>query len=243
MHVTKTNTCENTITIKEQLIEGLLELAANMKNAGFEKELFTAADISSPTWSIFDEMGGVQQKKILSDFQVYADLMNSVIAVNKDFTENSSTLWAAIKSLGVLPSSYLFTNLEPDDVVEIYRNDSLQVFRNMRFHNVCSYHLHDLFIRSWPDLFVRDENLTLEIQKKAMRVFQGETVDIDTKLDYRARHNLYEKDSPGGYVLDMYLRFIEPLKDKHGNILYIVAVSKVDVVDKKNVVQMPELNL
>ena len=228
---------------KNLFVAGLLDLSKAMSAAGSPQVLFTEEDIHSPTWDLFDQMNDGQQKKILNDFEVYAGLMKSVIAANKDFSDNTSTLWAAIKALGVMPSSDLFTNLEPDDVIEIYRNDNLQVFRNMRFHNICSYHLHDLFIRSWPDLFVRDEYITGEIVKAAISVFQGVDMDKFENLDYLTKHNLFEKDSPGMYVMEMQLRFISPLKDKAGNILYAVAASKVEVVkQEKSIPSLPELN-
>lgn len=228
----KVGNAHNTDLVKDRLIAGLLTLAEDMRNAGFKPVLFTPEDVNSPTWDIFDQLNGVQQKKILNDFEVNAGVMNSVIAANKDWSDNTSTLWAAIKSLGVLPSNDIFTSLEPDDVIEVYRSDNLQVFRNMQFHDICSYHLHDLFIRPWNDLFIRKDFITSEIQKAVIYLFGSEPVDNLYNLDYLPEHSILENNSPGMFVMRMKEKFLAPLRDRGGNILYIVAVSKVKVVEK-----------
>jgi hypothetical protein len=218
--------------LKDQLVAGLMALSEKIQRAGFAKVLFNPETCSSKSWDYFDSLPEIQKLKILDDFKVYSDLMSSVVAENNDLSDNTSTLWAAMRSLGVLPTNDIFTQLESDDVIEIYRNDGLQVFRNMRFHEISSYYLHDLFIRPWEDLFIRDPLVTREIQTAAYLSFTGQVPTI-CDLKHIPTHTVFEKDSPGMYVMKMSLRFVAPLRDKNGGIPYGIAVSKVEVLEKE----------
>jgi hypothetical protein len=224
------------VGIKYQLYVELIKLSEQIAKAGFPYTLFDPALSNPKSWTYFDSLPITTQQKIYDDFIVYSKLMNSVVAENKDLSDNTSTLWAAIKNLGALPTNEIFTQLEADDVIEIYRNDGLQVFRNFRFHEVCSYQLHDLFIRSWDDLFIRDPSITKEIQEGAYLTFTGQVKGI-RDMTHIPSHYLFEKDSPGMFVMKIKIRFIAPLRDKLGGIPYGICVSKVEVLEKERTVE------
>jgi len=187
------------------------------------------------TFSIYDSMPQLAKNKIFTDFMVYADLLTSSIDFAAHKNRDRSLTWGALKCLRLKFDENLFENLLDTDIVEIYRNDNLQVFRNLKFHEVCSFHFPELFIKQWPDLFQRDPFVTKQIMSSAIAAFTSEDCGkIDT--DHIPEHDLIEISSPENLSMKMQLKSLYPLLDQNNNASYILAVSRVKLKDKRKII-------
>jgi len=143
---------------------------------------------------------------------------------------NKSALWVALKLFG-LPKSLeeLFNYIEESDIIEVYRYDQIQVFRNLNFHDVCSYELPELFIYPWDQLFYRPNHITQQIADGAKAVFSGEHNGILDLESLVGEHPICETFSPKRHKLKMCFKYFYPLRNKTNQVEYLVALSKVQV--------------
>ena len=67
----------------------------------------------------------------------------------------------ALKALGLsVMDEEIFNKIEDDDVIEFYSDQGIQIYRNIRFFNFCSYSLLDLAVNSWEDLYQKPASVT-----------------------------------------------------------------------------------
>lgn len=211
------------------LKEVIRELAAKLKRRAPHLEFYSDSDQNKRTFEVYRSYPEAQKKRIYEDVSSYNSILDSM-ADSDPQVSNKSALWVALKLFGI-PSSLdeLFKYIEESDVIEVYRYDGIQVFRNLNFHDVCSYELPELFIYTWDQLFYRPAHITQKIAESAESLFLGKhrgIVDLDTLI---GSHALCETFSPKRYKLSMYFKYLYPLRNKQNNVDYIVAVSKVKV--------------
>ena len=184
------------------------------------------------TWMKFRTYNRQLQEECLSKAQIYLEICQDTLQGGGDITDTPKFLWYAIRKLNLLPGHDLFELLEDSDVVEIYNNQGVQVFRNHRFFDISSYDFPEIFVYPWHELYGREAHITDEIMKYAISVFSGEcqkTID----MSHVPRHRLTENFSPEGFVMTMDERYFSPLKSKIGQNIHAVAISKVEVISKQ----------
>jgi hypothetical protein len=71
--------------------------------------------------------------------------------------DNSKHAWWAMAKLGLRCPDDLFEKIKATDVIEIYNQDSIQIFRSFEMFQFLSYSLSDIFAHEWTDLYTRDE--------------------------------------------------------------------------------------
>jgi hypothetical protein len=171
------------------------------------------------------------QAMIHQRFKVYVEVCESLAATGVSLRDDRQFLWAMIKRLGVTPSSTLFTLLDESDVIEIYdMSELVQVFRNFRFYDVCSYSLDDVLSRPWFELYRRDAAVTYQIQGTVQRCVQsGSTEPIFYDVGV---HELVEVDSPSMIRSVIENRFVAGLLDAGGAMIAGVNVVRPIAIDR-----------
>jgi len=184
------------------------------------------------TFKIYDLQPISVKTKIFEGFQTYSNILTSSIEYAQNHNREKSLVWGALRSLKLRFDDHLFERLLDDDIIEIYRSDNLQVFRNLKFHEVCSFHFPELFIKQWPELFNRDSFITNQILSAAQAAFQNSDLEpISTQ--HIPEHDLVEISYPEGLKMKMKLKTLYPLSDASGKIAYILAVSRVKLKDRR----------
>jgi hypothetical protein len=120
----------------------------------------------------------VKQQEIVNTFISYFKVLRSALGKGVDIHDSLSTVWWAIRELGLRPPSDLFNHLEKDDIVEIYSPDHIQVFRSFNFFDLTSYSIEDIFSYSWSELYSRSDFITQEMIEMGSGVISGELSGI-----------------------------------------------------------------
>lgn len=163
------------------------------------------------------------QNKVLSRFRQYVDVCQELAATGVSLHDDRQLLWCMIKKLGLRPSSELFSTLAHGDVVEIYDcAEMVQLYRNLRFYDVCSYSLDDVLSRPWFELYRRDEAVMQKVQDAAGRAIASRSTSI---VHYAAGvHEMEEIDSVSMNRNLVENRFLAPLVDAGGQAQAVVNV-------------------
>lgn len=104
---------------------------------------------------LFSKLTYEKQLQIVEILEASCEIYNSVRHEHKDIRSNSSVVWAALKSFNLLPPSDFFDKFDADDVIQIYSNEGFHRFANLRFFEVCSYTVEQVYSLPWPELWQR----------------------------------------------------------------------------------------
>ena len=103
----------------------------------------------------FGALSLAEQQEAVMKLAQYVSICQDVVASGGSLRSTRTFVWRAFREFGWTPSSKLFEAMGEDHVVEIYDLNNIQLFRNFRFFEFCSYTLEDIFTRPWMQLFQR----------------------------------------------------------------------------------------
>lgn len=99
----------------------------------------------------------------------------------------------------------------PDDCVDIYNENHQLIFANLRFFEILSYSLEDLYCRPWMDLFRREDHQIhtrlIEIVTEVLSGRSRQTYD----LSHLPKHIAYEALAPKVGVAETTPKAMAPL--------------------------------
>lgn len=167
-----------------------------------------------PMW--FGEMPEQFQGPVLGAFRAYVELCREVRGEGISLRNDQFLLWRMFQKLGVHPPSELMSEMRSGEVIEIHNGEFLQVYRNLRFFELCSYTLDDLLCRPFWQLFQRDEAVTESLIKMGQSVFGGDTQGV-LKLE-TPEHVVLEIDSEARLLSVIQHRIAAPLRTATGEI-------------------------
>jgi len=146
---------------------------------------------------------------------------------------NGDLLWQAIKDLGYRQPSGFFACLEPDDVIEIYDSQNLQIWRNINFMKICSYTLEEMLCLPWYERYDRDNEDTEKIIKSVQKVMGSKE---PTYLNEAIGNHIFEeKTSRKQFVLNARHDYFCPLFGESGSPEAFVVTSKVKILKQKRI--------
>ncbi|HWU44755.1 MAG TPA: hypothetical protein VN132_14990, partial [Bdellovibrio sp.] len=118
----------------------------------------------------FSKLPTELKQKVVDHLQFYHDLCVEQVSEGYSIKDSPSFVWRALNKLGLVPRSDLFSHLTNEHIVEIYSAENVQLFRNFKFFEFCSYSLEELLTIEWWGLFERDAQITQKIFDYSMRV-------------------------------------------------------------------------
>jgi hypothetical protein len=161
-----------------------------------------------------------KQTAVLENFSRYLQVCEEAASHRESLSQNRQLLWRMFSRLGVHPTSDLMDHIDNKEVIEIYDADYVQIFRNLKFFEFCSYTLDELLCRPFWELFRRDETLTPKLLERTAKVFSGEIQGVHWwKVGL---HAVDEIESPSKYRGIVEYRLISPLFDSAGKIISFV---------------------
>ncbi len=116
-----------------------------------------------PSLPKFGQMALPRQEMSVEALENLCSVYNTMVYEGQDIRSSLSVIWGAFRVLGLVPPSNLFDKIQSDDIIEIYGFNGLQMFANLRFYEICSYTLEDIYSLTWEELWQRDENATKSI--------------------------------------------------------------------------------
>lgn len=207
---------------------------------------------SELTWKKFRSLSSVLQKEINESFRSYFNICLTASNEGIGLDDDRALVWYAIKYLCLRPSSDLFDKLSKGDIIEVYNTENIQIFRNIRFFEITSYTLGDIFTHPWTELYEREKESESNILHEVIKVFKGET-NYTKSIIHIKRHEILEAFSQGGNVILAQFKYVSPIYKKNSNeVVAILGSSEAKVVNKspryipdeqlsKNVFKFPSL--
>src|SRR5690606_17702992 len=98
----------------------------------------------------------------------------NALAVGGTLRDSSfQVFWNVLRRFDLRPCSDLFDLLDSNDVIEVYRYDFIQIYRNLRFLELCTYSLDEVFSYEWPELFHRKQEINFELFDLTREILSG----------------------------------------------------------------------
>ncbi|OFZ18453.1 MAG: hypothetical protein A2X94_00470 [Bdellovibrionales bacterium GWB1_55_8] len=119
-------------------------------------------------------------------------------------------LWRSLNRLRLIPEKDIFDKISDEDVVEIYSLDHRQRFRNLKFFEVCSFSIEDIFAVEWWNVTRRDP----EIERKLYDIGQGfVTGKTDKTIEIGIPEHVFEEvNSTELLKCKIQLKYMSPLR-------------------------------
>jgi hypothetical protein len=105
----------------------------------------------------------------------------------------------------------VYSRLSDGDVIEVYSPTFTQLFRNMRFLEICSYSILDIYMYEWPELYTRPQSITEALIHECMRSLQAKPGE-NFFGDSVPNHFLEEVFSEERRVFEIEQKFISPIR-------------------------------
>jgi hypothetical protein len=123
----------------------------------------------------FNQLPESTQWSIYNNFVRYYDVCSQgnreKISIRQD---GCKLLWKMIAMLGYVPAHDLMDKITDEDIIEIYNLDFVQIYRNMKFIELCSYPLDTVFTHEFPELYRRPDVITAQLIEFAQRTLLGQ---------------------------------------------------------------------
>lgn len=159
----------------------------------------------------------------LDNLRQYASVLGGMVASGESPLDSQKFLWRMLKVLELTPQDDIFDKIESDDVVEIYSEDNVQIFRNFNFFKYSSFTVEEVTFVNWTQASKRNLGTTLSYLKFGVRVKTGlfrETENVTFIRPHLMKETLGEKR-----IFEVAPRYISPLRSQ-GKVVGGITVSK-----------------
>lgn len=184
---------------------------------------------SHPSLPYFSRLSNEKKSIVLERLSLYLDACSDTISQTGSLKDSKSFTQQMFKKIDAITDPDFFEKINDDHVVEIYSSDNCQIFRNLKFFEISSYTLEDLYCREWWDLYKRDDEITKKIFLVASQIYSSElNVLIDNVVE---AHQLEETNSPFMYKMNISLNTLSPVIIEN-KISGLCAIENVYVTNK-----------
>jgi hypothetical protein len=193
--------------LKTSLFKLKTELSQNGVNAS------DAAPVSIHNFCIASEK---KQNLILNNIGTYLEILSQDIEIESpkpNIKIEEARLKKALRAFNLSAlDKNIFNLIDEDDVIEIYNDEGIQLYRNITFCKLCSYSLLDLAVNSWDELYDKPTAIKNKIMSKineVMTTSEG-TVAYEMSSYIQREKFIYAKTLKTFLVKP---KFISPLLD------------------------------
>lgn len=174
----------------------------------------------------YSQLSPSEQAEACQQAQTYLDSLNMAADKGWSLKDDKRLLWVALKMLGLTPTSDIFDLLPENTAIEVYNFGNIQVWRNLKFMDICGYTLEEMFCYSWEERYERDSEAANEVSATVQSILssaQPQTVVGSV------RNVVKERFSEERYILDTNHVLISPVLKGNVPMGFIVA-SKVEIL-------------
>ncbi|MBX2987344.1 MAG: hypothetical protein KF802_05545 [Bdellovibrionaceae bacterium] len=163
----------------------------------------------------FRRLSFQQQEKICFALGNLIRIFNAAKAEMGSQWDSRRLIWTALKSFDFRPTADFFEQIEDDDIIQIYDTRGVQIFSNLKFFDVCSYNLEELYVLDWGMLWARDPEALGRLKELEEKVLTDDSVQ--SALVVRESHLVWETRSPLRLEIAYCLKSISPVWDRKTN--------------------------
>jgi hypothetical protein len=196
------------------------QLSAFLRQEGISNRAY------NPGLVHFKALDAEKKRAALRHLEFYNSLCLDHQMQQQALRDSQKFTWRALSKFGFTPPSDLLNKISREDVVEIYSEDHIQLFRNFEFFEVCSYTLEELFCIEWWNLFVRPPEINGQLLNMAHQLLAGKApkgfqggVPV---------HVLTEASSESRFAIHFDMQYLMPLyRNKRVEALISIVKAKV----------------
>lgn len=198
------------------------ELNESLKKLGIRSSNFI-----DPKLAHLAGMDAEKTERALSTIKLFTHILNEKENEQSSLWETHKLIDYTFRQLRLKAADEFLSTLENDDIVEGYDLNHCQIFRNLRFMEVCSYTLHDVLTIDWPTLFERSQMITANLIEHINTVVTtGRTVSLqDVPFHY-----MKERMSAERQLFRVRFRFMSPVFSGAGQPAGYLVSSKADII-------------
>lgn len=110
-----------------------------------------------PRMLIFRALSFEQQLQAVQKIELNCEIFSSIVREKQDLRSSFSIIWKSLSCLGFRPPSDFFDKLSDEDVVQVYSIEGIHRFSNLKFFEMCSYTLEQIYSLPWEKLWHRSQ--------------------------------------------------------------------------------------
>lgn len=188
------------LEVFQQIVEGI---ASTARLSGLN---VTAGTRKS--WDFYRSLSNERKEAALKASLVYSEICNDTTREGRPLSDTRMSLWSSLRHYGLIPHSDLMNYITDDMVVELYTAEGNQLYRNMKFLEVCSYTLADVFMHPWYELFERNDEMVSDIDKEVAAILMPGSSTIASTLK---PHRIVEAFSEERLEIEMTFKYWSPV--------------------------------
>ncbi len=191
----------------EKLRVNFIQLATNLAQLLHSLGLKTQAGLKD--FPYFSALNSFEKATAVERLQFYYNLCMEQQIEGQSLRDSKKFTWRALVKLGLIPESDFLDRLENDDIIEIYNQDHVQLFRNLEFFDICSYSIEELYCIQWWKLFRREPAISETILNMCTDLYLKKYPS--GLVNPLPIHWVEECLSRSRYCMDLQLKFLGPL--------------------------------
>lgn len=177
----------------------------------------------------FEKCTPKQKLRAITYLDINIHLLNESVASGENPLNSAQLLWRALKKIKGTPEADLFDKIEAEDVVEVYLDDHIQIFRNLQFFNYTSFTIDELLCGTWYKLYQRDVITKLKMFKMSIRILAGK---LKKTTPWNVPEHIFlEVNSQENLKHSLLLKYLSPLTN-HGKMVGAICTSKATFISK-----------
>jgi hypothetical protein len=204
----------NRIALFRTLLE---QLALHLNSVGFATVPYKTGFPSEKLLSLPED----KREAIINQFVEYYDVCSRILAQKSD-SDDRTMAWSMLVKMRLIPLSDVFSHIRPGDIIEIYNQDSVQVFRSFSFFKPVSYTLEELFVHEGWELYRRPETYYERTFSTCNSILKGE---IDTTvfrcIDDHVVEEVFSENKTKAHVEEVFLSPLPKIGGGIGGFLHV----------------------
>jgi PAS domain-containing protein len=167
----------------------------------------------------FQALSETIQTVVLEHFRQYVQIAGEVLDHGGSLRNDQTFLWRFFQRLRLHPPSNLVSEMADGEIIEVHDRSLVQIFRNLRFFELCSYTLDDLLSRPFFELLERDNKITEHLLAQVDVLF-GDAPRTILWMSVE-EHTIVERDSAKRLSLRVRQRMMAPLRNVSGELVAV----------------------
>jgi len=163
----------------------------------------------------------------------FSFLQNAIVDQQIEPEDDSTLVDAFLDAIDCEVPPGLTGKIDSGDIVEIHSEDFVQIYRNRRFFEFCTYDLDTVLTTPFDVLFRRDQEIMGLLFQRAVEVIQGL---FEYSYELVPKHKMQEHFSGSSTLSEIQLKLSAPFRSrKTGKYLGFFTTQAARPIGKSNV--------
>ena len=163
----------------------------------------------STTLPHFTKLTADRQEAVLAELAFCLDVFRDLKMEGLSLKDSPKLLWRTLRKAQLTPCSDIFDKIGEDDVVCVYSPDHIQIFQNLRFLELVTLTIEELYCSQWFHYTKRPDWATKALIEKGSLVF-GEKIlkTFDPEVPI---HEVQEIATEGEVLIRIKIKWMSPV--------------------------------